>query len=125
MDTRHCIQTIVGHRSEVWAIAVVRHMDQQQLQDIHIFTGAADEVIRGYRLKRKEDQEAGSSSQVSVNDSEEMFVYFGSMTRPCCQSTASHHASLDRCTSLTINPNKSLLAAQSAGKNVDVRTCQR
>lgn len=118
MDTRHCVQTIVGHRSEIWSIAVVRHIDQNQLQEIHIFTGAADELIRGYRLKRKEENDG--TSPVSVNDSEELFVYFGALTRPCCQSSGSHHASLDRCSSLSVNSNKNILAAQSAGKCVDV-----
>jgi U3 small nucleolar RNA-associated protein 12 len=102
-DTRHCVQTIVGHRSEVWALTVL-HDDER----VRVFTAAADEMIRGYRFST---DTTNDNKDITVDNTQEIFSYYG-----CVKRTAG----LDRCLSLAINPAKNVLAAQSAGKTVEV-----
>lgn len=121
LDTRHCIQTIVGHRAEIWSLAVIN--DRNDPSKVRLYTGAADELIRGYRIVTS--QQASSSDtaneqsnelvsvpvKVNVDHTQEIFQYFGCIKRS---------AGLDRCMSLSINTSKNILAAQSAGKTIDV-----
>ncbi len=113
LDTRHCVQTIVGHRSEIWSMAVIN--DRNEPSKVRLYTGAADELIRGYRISVNTSGDATNDEvqqvKVNVDHTQEIFKYFGCIKRS---------AGLDRCTSLSINSAKNVLAAQSAGKTIDV-----
>jgi U3 small nucleolar RNA-associated protein 12 len=45
LETQHCISTVVGHRSEIWALAV----DQDAR---HLFTGSTDNEMRVWQIVR-------------------------------------------------------------------------
>eukprot|EP01038_Epipyxis_sp_PR26KG_P009374 gene9374-12630_t len=110
IDTRYCLQTIVGHRCEIWSLAVVQTsitVDDGEVQVVtKIYTGSADEFIRGYIVSNNK------SDNINVNDSEVILEYFGSIVR----QTGGN----DPCMSLTVNSNKNLLAAQSNGKTIEI-----
>lgn len=42
LDTVCCIQTIVGHRCEIWSLAITPNSN--------VITGSSDQLLRGYRL---------------------------------------------------------------------------
>jgi len=101
-ETRSCIQTIVGHRSEIWSLAILTHPSDPDR--IRVFTGSADELIRGYLVDTTVTDEA------AVNETE-ILKYYGGVQRS---------SGADRCQSLDINANGSFLSAQAAGKYVDI-----
>lgn len=117
-ETRHCIQTIVGHRAEIWSLAVVPSSSSDK---IRVFTGASDELIRVYKVNASEDRLESTQTVVSVTSEakvikenpfdEEVLSLFGCLERS---------AGVDRCMALSLNSSNSLLAAQSAGKYIDV-----
>lgn len=136
LETRHCIQTIVGHRAEIWSIAVLPSPD---IRKVRVFTGAADELIRVYKVslpssKTISDEETEGDKAKTARDptaistlsppssslleigpashqDEEVLTLFGSLERS---------AGVDRCAALSLNASCSLLAAQSSGKFIDV-----
>lgn len=101
-DTKHCIQTIVGHRSEIWSLAILSPPNEPDR--IRVFTGSADELIRGYMV------DTTLSEDDAVQETE-ILKYYGSIPRSSGQ---------DRCQSLAINSSGTFLSAQAAGKYVDV-----
>lgn len=70
MSTQHCIQTIVGHRCEIWTLALVpltsTETSENDLQlpsnDFIILTGSSDDMIRGYILNGR-NNEFGSTEK--------------------------------------------------------------
>lgn len=48
LETQHCVQTLVEHRSEVWAIAVNQ-------QENRLYTASGDDEVRVWKLKAEED----------------------------------------------------------------------
>lgn len=68
-----------------------------------VLTGAADELIRGYQVA------------TSGDDLQQVLVSIGSVERQRPSGT-------DKCSSLSANPAGTLVAAQSSGKIVEVRT---
>jgi len=108
LATQHCVQTLTGHRSEVWSIEI--SPDGKRM-----VTGAADRQLRVWNLGKKEDEE-GRKGDVEAAD-EEVCRYMGSVLRE----------SNDRCLNLKYGGREGgrgggmlLLAAQDAGKRVDV-----
>lgn len=110
VENKYCLQTIVGHRSEIWSLAIsYQPADQSDL--VRVFTGAGDEKIRAYALKHKVLSADGNAPI----DEDQLLVYVGSVGRT---SNAGGH--VDRCASLAVDSSSGLLAAQSAGKIVDI-----
>lgn len=72
-------------------------------QEELVLTGAADELIRGYRVV------------TSGDDLLQVLVPIGSVERQRPTGT-------DKCSSLSANPAGTLVAAQSSGKIVEVRS---
>jgi len=70
-------------------------------QEELVLTGAADELIRGYRVVHSDDLQ--------------VLVPIGSVERQ--RATVS-----EKCSSLTANPTGTLVAAQSSGRTVEVRS---
>ena len=136
--TQHCVQTVVGHRCEIWSLAVYRQGtgsgsagEDGEYEGVRVVTGGADELLRGYRLavsgagstKSGEAVSTGKKGAASgvggeeekrvfLGDEETLLVYFG-----CVRRDGS--ASMDACRGLHVSPGGGLLAAQSAGKVVE------
>lgn len=98
-ETLHCIQTIVGHRSEVWSLHVLPHEDTSRTK---VLTGAADELLRVYTVHDLE----------VINGESQILQYYGGIQR----------SSTDRVMGISRNSSSTLVAVQSAGKNIDVRS---
>jgi U3 small nucleolar RNA-associated protein 12 len=123
VDSHQCLQTIVGHRCEIWAVKVS--------SSGRVYTGCTDEYIRGYRLAGPGDDEnddddhdrennAGMSNNNAKNESNEsneenVLQYYGSIHRSSSGGGSLH----DKCASLSLNPTETLLAAQTNGKTVE------
>jgi hypothetical protein len=83
-----------------------------------ILTGAADELIRGYRLvvsSNASEKEPGVSRPDSSDD---ILEYYGCVERQL--GSAGVGPSKEKCASLCFDSSGSLLAAQSSGKIVEV-----
>lgn len=84
MSTQHCIQTIVGHRCEIWSLTLVPMPRQEsdevalQTQDYLVLTGCSDEMIRGYVIQSSVDQTSKNPS-LELSDDLEVLKYVGSM----------------------------------------------
>ena len=109
LTTQHCVQTLVGHRSEVWAIEI--SPDGKRM-----VTGAADRQLRVWSLEKKEEEEEKVGKE-EENAEEEVCRYMGSVLRE----------SNDRCLNVKYGGREGgrgggvlLLAAQDAGKLVDI-----
>lgn len=135
LETQCCVQTVVGHRCEIWSLAVLQRVSNSGETSALIMTGAADELLRGYRLsssasatveETKQQQQGAqksstavtatiTTSAVAAGDDDVMRVieYHG-----CLERTASGGS--DKCAGLCFNPAGNLLAAQSSGKVVEV-----
>ena len=46
LSTRHCVQTVVAHRGEVWSLAIHPNTDT-------IFTGSAEGELKAWRIDRE------------------------------------------------------------------------
>ena len=90
---------------------------------IRIYTGGADELIRGYRLATHtahtdDGQKKETSFQGTfLGDDENVLEYFGALKRT---AVLAQQGSIEKCSGLHINSAGSLLAAQSTGKIVEV-----
>ena len=87
MSTQHCIQTIVGHRCEIWSLALAplplqdTHGEASLVNQSHlILTGSSDETIRGYLISST-GHEASPNSALELSDEVEVLSYVG-----CLQS---------------------------------------
>lgn len=110
IETQHCLQTIVGHRCEIWSLASSNsNNNNTDSTNVTLVTGSSDEFIRGYRLK---DHPSESTSS-KINDSDEVLEYFG-----CVQRSTS--GTNDKCRGLRFNPTGELLAVVSGGKTVEI-----
>ena len=103
MSTQFCIQTIVGHRNEIWSLAVCPISDGRL-----VVTGSADGRLRGYSLSQSGEAEEA----VHLRDDERVLDYIGSVERLF---------PTDKATSLHFNTEATVLVAQNSGKNVEVR----
>jgi hypothetical protein len=91
MATQHCIQTIVGHRCEIWTLALAPLPQQHHEssgetaslphQEYLLLTGSSDEMIRGYAIGSLADQTAsGTDSAIDLSDEVEVLKYVGGMS---------------------------------------------
>ncbi len=96
-ETKHCLQTVLGHRSEIWCLAVMRSPS-----GVRVLTGCNDDQIRAYALSSDQD--------IIVDDEDNVLVACGSIARPGTGS--------DRCAALSVNAAGDMLAAQSSGKSI-------
>ena len=72
LETRHCFQTLTGHRSEVWSVDVNR-------QGTRMITGAADRQLRVWALGNEEGEDDGATKGFEVD--QQLAVYMGSVVR--------------------------------------------
>ena len=114
LETQCCVQTIVGHRCEIWSLAVLPRLstDGNSCTPI-VITGAADELLRGYRLCSTGSSKSEEDS--TEEGSQNILEHYGSLERQ--QAGA---GGIDKCASLSFNAAGNLLAAQSSGKTVEV-----
>uniref|UniRef100_A0A7S3MHG5 Guanine nucleotide-binding protein subunit beta-like protein n=1 Tax=Spumella elongata TaxID=89044 RepID=A0A7S3MHG5_9STRA len=110
LETQCCVQTVVGHRCEIWSLAVLQRASGNSL----LVTGAADEVVRGYRLSTTGTTTAVVAGESTSEDSMQVIEFYGSVERQ-----SGGNGSIDKCAGLSFNPEGSLLAAQSSGKMVE------
>jgi U3 small nucleolar RNA-associated protein 12 len=108
MDTQACIQTIVGHRCEIWSVSLIgdsgpvdatsdisesKHVHTQTLT---IVTGGSDDVLRGYSVLSHGASPAAGSGGGQANSStdhddsssssaEDVLRYIGSVSTQCGQ----------------------------------------
>ena len=105
------MQTVVGHRCEIWSLGVLHRPSGAIL-----VTGAADELVRGYRLCTSTSTTTNTSNTTDADSDDSMRVieFYGSVERQ-----PGGNGSFDKCAGLSFNPAGSLLAAQSSGKIVE------
>ena len=98
--TQHCVQTIVGHRTEVHSLAI-------NADETRMYTGAADAELRVWALAAPDDDEALASDSTQAAEGVAVtFTLLGSIPR----------ASRDRAETLAISPGGGLLGCQGADK---------
>ena len=75
LSTQHCIQTLTGHRSEIWSLDV-------NPEGTRMVTGAADRQLRLWGLGGSGSAaEGGEAVGSEGQEAEAMAVYMGSMLR--------------------------------------------
>ena len=100
--TQTCIQTVVGHRSEVWSLAVVGD---------HVVTGSSDEFLRCYKVC--------DDSSVLLGDEESVLELVGQVAHSS-SSAAPASSRQTKCVQLCVNSSRTLLAAVSDHKTVEL-----
>ena len=111
LATQHCVQTIVGHRSEIWTMGMHIYSHASATEPTHlIITGASDSLLRGYVVKGSSIAE-GDVPQAQNGEENEILEYIGSLER---------EFGFDKCTGVSFNAAGTVLVAQSSGKNIEV-----
>ncbi|KAK2466136.1 hypothetical protein APHAL10511_001778 [Amanita phalloides] len=101
LATQHCIQTLVAHRSEVWA------MDIDQEQGL-IFTGSGEGELKAWNV----DHEALSHGLKETET--------GEITKMIHPATAFPLASQSRISQIAFHPTQPYLAIQSHERSVEI-----
>ncbi|KAI0776016.1 WD-repeat-containing protein [Trametes elegans] len=101
LQTQHCIQTVVAHRSEVWT------MDLNPEHDL-VFTGSGEGELKAWRI----DHEALARG---LGETET-----GEVTKFVLPVTTLPLASSHRVAQITFHPHQPYLAVQSHDKSVEV-----
>ncbi|KAI0375739.1 WD-repeat-containing protein [Pilatotrama ljubarskyi] len=101
LQTQHCIQTVVAHRSEVWT------MDLNPEQDL-VFTGSGEGEMKAWKI----DHEALAQG---LRETET-----GEVTKFIHSVTTLPLASSHRVSQISFHPHKPYLAVQSHDKSVEV-----
>jgi hypothetical protein len=89
-----------------------------EIEEIRVFTGSSDDLIRGYKVLFKSitTVETNKNSVGDVNelnnDQNVSLEYYGCISRS--------NSSIDKCVALRINNAGNILAAQSSGKVIEV-----
>jgi U3 small nucleolar RNA-associated protein 12 len=120
LETYHCVQTVVGHRCEIWSVAAVEvqggpggatiaQLHSDVAQQWLVLTGAADEFLRGYSL---DSILASPTAGTALDDDIELLKYCGSMQRLASGN--------DKCVGLHIDASNTLVAAETSGKHVEI-----
>ena len=102
IDSNHCIQTVVGHRSEIWSLQVI--------DSSRVITGSNDNLLRGFRLVEGGHEVSQDPGADSTTDA--VLEYFGCVRRDV--------SGADRCASIAINAAQSVIVSQSNGKFAEV-----
>jgi U3 small nucleolar RNA-associated protein 12 len=102
LATQYCVQTVVGHRTEIWSLAV-----SQREGDYLVATGSSDGMLRGFSLT----SEAEVDSKNALGDEEVVLQELGAIGR---------QFGTDKCLGLAFNAEGTVLAAQSSGKYVEL-----
>lgn len=125
LETRHCVQTCVGHRGEVWSCAVAETRGR-------LVTGAADNQLRVWRIVPRDEAEAQRGDDAPAAEApaqgEETALDALVAARPATASAlqrlvymgALHRDAGEKTASVRFDTTRSLLAAQSPGKRVEV-----
>lgn len=124
LDTQCCVQTVVGHRCEIWSVAVLQRTTADGTANPIVLTGASDELVRGYRLCAPGSSfGAGAASEqgsdAALEGSQCVLESYGALER-----MQTGPGSYDKCTGLEFNPAGNLLAVRSSGKVIEVRRAQ-
>jgi U3 small nucleolar RNA-associated protein 12 len=111
VEAKYCLQTIVGHRSEIWTLSVYSH---PTTGDLRILTGSSDDQIRVYSTHQK----ATNTDDISAKDDDIILDYLGCFARTSYQQPpiSLHHP---RITSIATNYTASLIAVISNAKTID------
>jgi hypothetical protein len=114
----------VGHRCEIWSVAVLPRTTADGTVIPIVLTGASDELVRGYRLcAPSSSSSAAAASQQAPDASSEgsqcVLESYGALER-----MQTGPGSYDKCTGLEFNPAGNLLAVRSSGKVIEVRRAQ-
>lgn len=109
VETQHCVQTIVGHRAEVWA------MELDPTNSL-LVTGSTDAEVRGYLLRNDVegfDSVKANSADLEGFEHETVFRAIGSVQR---------YVAAERVTSLhfTVNDGETYMLVGSADKNAEI-----
>jgi U3 small nucleolar RNA-associated protein 12 len=101
LTTQHCIQTVVGHRCEVWSLDV-------DPAERRLVTGAADAQLRVFRIAHEKSPQPDGVPP----ESDEDFLI------PCSAPLA--RPSPDRSVTVRFSPHGSVLAVISAGRLLEL-----
>ena len=120
IDTQQCIQTIVGHRCEIWSVTTIgvtaTDVRGETATDLStpnasytVITGSSDDQLRGYTVNTSL---LGASTNEVEKEEENILTYIGSISTAC---------GADKVVRLCTNPSDhNTLAAQSTGKVIEV-----
>lgn len=116
VDTRFCIQTILGHRSEIWSLAVVKPREKEDPHAFRVFTGCGDDQLRAYRVKLSvtKSSSAEGGADMLLDDEETVLEFYGSISRCAPKSTVN-----DRCANIAVSANGGVIACM-AGKTLEM-----
>ena len=109
LDAKCCVQTIVGHRCEIWSVAML-----SSPSGAVCVSGGADGRLRGVAVTASaaDGARAAAAEGDGEDDGDNVLTPMGEIATQC---------GADKCVGLRQNTAGSLLAAQSAGKLVEVR----
>jgi len=106
LETQHCIQTVVGHRSEIWSFAL-------DLQRKWLASGTASTSLRFYHLKQKsleEETTEETKKKEGEGEGEYFLEFFGEIERK----------GKERVVQLDFNPSHSLLSCLSNDSSLEL-----
>ncbi|KAI0559148.1 WD40-repeat containing protein [Gracilaria domingensis] len=111
VDTQHCVQTIVGYRSEVWAM-------QLDPSNSLLVTGSVGAELRGFRLRDSVPESSTSNGveekdDLSTFEHEPIFKAIGSVER---QTAAERVNSI----SFAVIRNETFMLVGAADKNAEI-----
>lgn len=114
LDTQHCIQTVVGHRAEIWSFDI----DPSHTRLVTL----SEDTLRFYKIEvpSKSDDKEDDESKMDADDetkkdddlideSQSRLVFFGSIDRKAKERGAS----------VRYNSDGSVIAVQSNGKTIE------
>jgi U3 small nucleolar RNA-associated protein 12 len=116
LETQCCVQTVVGHRCEIWSVAVLQRQQADGTLRTLLVTGASDELLRGYRLCAEgRAPESTDTTPAGEEGNQVLLEPHGTLLRQ-----QSGGGGYDKCVLLEFNAAGNLLAAQTSGKIIEV-----
>ena len=78
LSTQHCIQTIVGHRCEIWSLAISANNEQQvlDLETAVQLEGNGSEVIRSGKKRKSPDNSSADTKIASLHQQQSYPLIF-------------------------------------------------
>ena len=111
LETQHCVQTVVGHRCEIWSFDV--NPDHSRLVTL------SDETLRFYKIEvpgsssvvdgEKDDSKMDGDASKLDDDSQSRLVFYGTIDRK----------TKERGSMVRYNEDGTVIAVQSAGKTIE------